>query len=162
MNKITTDEQFIEELGRKSGMGPIMANYYWFGGELDKSMLHSLGMSLSELNRWIDEKIGYKDDSDDSHRFFQHLYDEGLLSWEAIHYISGGNEIPNDKAFICIWGDGYVDYMASAVIECHGLPFFSEDYGFTNEQTYAIANLNLGGCTEVRGMLEIMSVVRVY
>jgi len=161
MSKITTDEQFIEHLGKTIGIGPLLASYYWFETSVDWSQVqHAFGMDREELNKWIEDKIGYRGDPDNSDAYFQHLYAHDILSWEAIDYITQGKHLPDDKVFMCIWGDGYVEYDADVLIECHGYPFFEKGY-VSDDQRNQILNLNLGGSIEVKGMLDIMSVVRV-
>jgi len=160
MNEITSDEQFVEELGRKTGLGPNIANYYWFGGEINPLWAHRLGMTEEELKTWIDKQIDYKGDSDNTHEYFQHLYDKGFLSWEAIDYISCGAYLPDDLAFLCIWGEGYIEYNASAIIECHGLPFFTEDRGFDKEIINELKGLFVGESVSVPELMACMSIIR--
>ena len=158
---ITNDEQFIEDLARRTGIGRTLANWYWFGGDVDPIAPEHLGTSNEDLKVWIDKEIGYDGDADNVDEYFQHMYDNNKLSWEAIDYITRGKHIPLDKVFMCIWGDGYIEYGAPAIIECHGLPFFTRDNGFSNNQIQDMSRILVGYSLRILGVTEIMIVVRV-
>ena len=161
MTKITTDEQFIEHLAKNLGIGVPLTNWYWFGGETPISENDPFGLTDSSLTQYIDKVIGYKGDSDNPQEYFQHLYDTGKLSWEAIYYITKGTIIPYDRTFMVIFGVGYHDVIDKAVIECHGLPFFSESSGFTEKEIRELDNLDIGECLDVSTSLAKLTVVRV-
>ena len=161
MSKITNDEEFIWDLAKRTGWGVRLANWYWFGGIDNSVAAESFSIATEDLQKYLDNQIGYNDDADNPDDYFQHMYDNNKLSWEAIDYITRGKHIPLDKVFMCIWGDGYIEYGAPAIIECHGLPFFTRDNGFSNNQIQDMSRILVGYSLRILGVTEIMIVVRV-
>ena len=114
------DDKFAEEFGRMTGLGPMLAYWYWFGGTTAEELSKEMGFNIEA---YIDEIIGYKGDSDNVEEFYQHLYDQKYISWDGIRYMSG--PIPLDKEFLCIrMGTRAVH------VESHGLPFFDNQERF--------------------------------
>jgi len=93
--------------------------------------------------------------------FEQYLHEEEVLT--PVELLKMNLDHFTDREFLCVWNDGFAGVPTGRVkIECHGLPFFTNKYGFDVDNIHNIGRLPLGGSVQIQGLGEVMSVVRVH